>query len=342
MNGLCSKSCSNCVQKSICGGCSLCEAAICNKVCSKCMVLCAKRPESIPYINSIGGTGIILKENKDIELNVYHIPIIPDRMIKLPKYEIMPIIALHGGNMFAKNGEKINKSYLEKGYCEALNIDKRTEAVVEFYVKDRTLEGFWDKRSDIYKELKSMKVKAVITPNFSVYEDVPRIDHLYNIKRSTIVYNEMIEEGINAIPDIVWFTKEDLDRWCEAIRKSDIKVIAFSFQVVDVQLKASNIWQGYITGFRYMCKKINKNIKIITIGVSSSRRVDEIFKASNGHQIYVLNQAAYVQSRRGMISEGRISDTKIDRGNLLEKNISYFNGIYAKMNEIYKRKGGDR
>ncbi|WP_051624306.1 DUF4417 domain-containing protein [Clostridium akagii] len=333
MNGLCNKRCSKCVEKGTCGGCSLCEASICNKGCSKCMVLCAKRPESIPYINSIGGTGIVLKNNREIKLSSYHIPVLPDRMINIPKYEMMPIIALHGGNMFAKNGEKINKSYLEKGYCKALNIDTRTEAIVEFYVKDRTLEGFWDKRKVIYDELKKMNVKAVITPNFSVYEDVPRIDHLYNIKRSSVVYNEMIDEGINAIPDIVWFTKEDLDRWIEAIGKSNIKTIAFSFQVVGVQLKASNIWQSYLTGFRYICKKINKDIKIITIGVSSTQRIEEIFKAANGHEIYVLNQA------RGVISEARLSDTTTSRDDLLEKNIIYFNEFYAKMNEIYRREG---
>ena len=340
MSGLCSKCCSKCVEKSICGGCSLCEASICSKKCSNCMVLCAKRPESIPYINSIGGTGLVLKANKEIKLNSYHIPVLPDRMINTPKYEVMPIIALHAGNMFATNGEKINKSYLEKGYRKALNIDKRTEAIIEFYVKDRTLEGFWDKRKGIYEELKRMNVKAVITPNFSVYEDVPRIDHLYNIKRSTIVYNEMIDEGINAIPDIVWYTKEDLDRWQEAINRSDIRVIAFSFQVVGVQLKASNIWQSYLTGFRYICKKINRNIKIITIGVSSTERIEKIFKAANGHELYILNQAAYVQSRRGVVSEGRLRDITTSRDVLLEKNVLYFNRIYTKMNELYKRKGG--
>ena len=342
MHGLCRKNCSKCVEQAVCGGCSLCEASICSKGCNKCMVLCPKKPESIPYINSIGGTKIVLKDNKKIELTSYHIPVLPDKMITKPKYSLMPIIALHAGNMFSKNGEKINKSYLDKGFCEALNIHEKTEAIVEFYIKDRTLEGFWDKRKHIYEDLKKMNVKAVITPNFSVYEDVPRIDHLYNIKRSSVVYNEMITEGLNAIPDIVWYTKEDLDRWIEAINKSNIKLIAFSFQVVGIGLKASNIWKSYITGFRYLCNKISRDIQILTIGVNSTQRIKAIFKAANCHKIYILNQAAYVQSRRGVLSEGRVRDITTNRNTLFEKNVLYFNKTYTKMNEIYKRKGGIR
>ena len=85
-----------------------------------------------------------------------------------------------------------------------------------------------------------MKLKAVIAPNFSVYEDTPRVEHLYNIRRSIIIYNELIDYGINAIPDISWYNINDLDFWIEKLNNSECSIIAFSFQVVDVRLKASN------------------------------------------------------------------------------------------------------
>ena len=109
--------------------------------------------------------------------------------------------------MFSRNGEKINNSYTKDGYASALNIDPKTKAVLEFYVKDRTLEGFWDKRKSIYPVLKEMGFIAVIAPNYSVYEDAPRVDHMYNIKRSMIVYNELVENEIPAVPDVSWYNK---------------------------------------------------------------------------------------------------------------------------------------
>ncbi|WP_419749092.1 hypothetical protein ACNULB_15490 (plasmid) [Clostridium perfringens] len=33
------------------------------------------------------------------------------------------------------------------------------------------------------------------------------MEHIYNIQRSKTVYNEMIREGLPAIPDIPWYSK---------------------------------------------------------------------------------------------------------------------------------------
>jgi hypothetical protein len=164
------------------------------------------------------------------------------------------------------------------------------------------------------------------------------MDHLYNIKRSTVVYNELLDEGINAIPDVSWFNRNDIDRWCDEINKKAIKNISFSFQVVDVQLKASNLWKTYLLGFRYLCENINPEVNIIVAGVTSHRRLIDIFAAAPGRRISILNQSAYVQSMRGMLSENRQSELRLPRNVVFERNLAYFNKIYAEMNS--DRNGG--
>lgn len=330
MEGLCGAKCSKCALSKQCGGCSCCEASLCGHECRQCYALCSKRVESIPYLHSIGGVDINLSENEDVELPG-HIPILPDSFRIRPRYDIMPLIGIHGGNMLSLNGEKINPIYIDKGFAGALNLDPRTEAVLQFYVKDRTLEGFWDNRSNIYADLVTMKFKAIISPNFSVYEDAPRMDHLYNIKRTTIIYNEMLEAGLNAIPDISWYSKNDLDRWIEEINKNDIKAIAFSFQVVNVELKASNLWKEYLLGFRYLCQEIDPGIRIIIIGITSPRRYKAVCKAAAGRNISILNQSAFIQSRRGMLSEKREANKELTKEQLFERNIMYFNELYNKI-----------
>lgn len=337
MSGLCGNNCGRCVLKNkYCGGCSLCEAAVCNKECKSCYALCFNRPEAYSYLRSIGGPKFELRENLKFKIDA-HIPILPDRFQEKPKYEIMPTIAVHGGNMFARNGGQINPGYLEKGYAGALNIDERCEAILEFYVKDRTLEGFWDNRKEIYKGLIDMKFKAVISPNFSVYEDAPRLDHLHNIKRTTVIYNEMMDEGINAIPDVSWYNKKDLDRWINEINKNEVRTIAFSFQVVDVKLKASNIWKNYLSGFRYLCENIDPKTKTLIIGISSPRRLLEVHKAASGQSISIINQSAFVQSRRGMLSEGRMQNSRLSKDELFERNMIYFNKVYEEMNVAFTK-----
>ena len=325
MVGLCSFNCDKCNYKEYCGGCSLCEAAICKHYCSRCEALCPHRIAAIKYFDSLKGPYFSLLENHNIELPK-NIPVLPDKLnVKINK-NIIPVIGVHAGNMFSRNGRKINNRYLEKGYAGALNVDPNIKAILEFYTKDRTLEGFWENRMNIYNDIKKLEFYAVISPNYSVYEDAPRIDHLYNIKRTAIVYNEMIERGINAVPDISWYGINDLERWCNEINKSKCKVISFSFQVVDIALKASTTWKNYLLAFRYLCQNISPDVKIIIAGIISHRRIEQIQLATTACQsIHILNQSAYVQSRRGILSETMDKYDDINFDELFLKNLNFYN-----------------
>lgn len=330
---LCNKDCCKCINFNRCGGCSLCEAAICDRNCKICGTVCMKRGASVVYANKIISTDIKLLKGKYEELP-YFIPILPDRLKKILHYKITKYIAIHAGVVFKKTGRGIRRIYKENGFHKALNVDERCKGILEFYVKDRTLEGFWDERDneEIFKDIKELNV-TVIAPNYSLYEDAPRIEHLYNIKRSMIMYNKLIEHGINAIPDIAWYNKNDLDFWIKEINNCGCDIIAYSFQVVDVRLKASNKWKHYLAAFRYLCNNINVDT-IIVVGVNSEARMQEIRKVVPGKiKIAVLNQAAYIQSQRGMYSKGRVQDKTTEKSALFEKNIEYFNSIYQILNK---------
>ncbi|OPZ95095.1 MAG: hypothetical protein BWY74_00061 [Firmicutes bacterium ADurb.Bin419] len=329
-NGLCGNNCNTCILKNVCGGCSFCEASICQRNCNRCSATCFIRDpfHTKLYFTSIGGPEIDLRKNRAIDLPA-HIPILPDKLQNTPDYEVIPFIAVHGEKLLANNGEKINHRYLDKGYSGALNLNPDTKAILEFYVKDRTLEGFWDNRKSIYKDLKKLNFSSVISLNFSVFEDAPRADHLQNIKRSSIVYNELLDAGISAIPDIAWYNINDLKRWAAAINAANIKMIAFSFQTVDVGLKTSNAWKSYLLGFRYLCQNISSDIKILVAGIATPFKVYELHKASQGQSIHILNNSAYIQARRGMRSESRIQDKGLTFEELFHENIKYFNMAYS-------------
>jgi len=328
--GLCGNNCNTCILKSVCGGCSFCEASICQRKCNHCSSTCFIRDpfHTKLYFTSIGGPDIELKKNRALDLPV-HIPILPDKLQNTPDFEIIPFVAVHGEKLLSNNGEKINQRYLDKGYAGALNLSPKTKAILEFYVRDRTIEGFWDNRKSIYTDLKNLNFSSVISLNFSVFEDAPRADHLQNIKRSSIVYNELLDAGISAIPDIAWYNIEDLKRWAAAINTSNIKMIAFSFQTVDVGLKTSNAWKSYLLGFRYLCQNISSNIKILVAGISTPFKVYELHRASQGQSIHILNNSAYIQARRGMRSENRLQDKGLTFDELFHENIKYFNMAYS-------------
>lgn len=301
----------------------------CKEDCHQCFSLCPKRGCSFAYIKKLG-TDTKLLSNERYELPD-HVAILPDRLTEA--LTVNEVIGIHAGNMFSSNGENITNGYLSRGLMGAINTKNEIQGVLEFYVKDRTLEGFWDNRKAIYEQLKVFQWRAVIAPNFSVYEDAPRVDHIYNIRRSRIVYNELRQHDLPAVPDISWYNQIDLDNWIRDINTNDLKTISFSFQVVDVRLKASNLWKHYLMGFKYLCQRLNEDIQIIVTGIVSPVRLQAVKRAAGKRKLIVLNQTAYVQSRRGMLSElGQEAPKEMTKNEILLQNIKYFDAEYMKMN----------
>lgn len=329
---LCKRDCERCTLQLHCQGCSLCEMPFCNNDCHRCFALCPKRPASFGFLKSVGGGEIRVAGNEQMRLPVC-IPVLPDHF--QTTMHVRDIIGVHGGNMMTSNGEQVARVYRQRGLQGALNLAKPVEGVLQFYVKDRTLEGMWDNRNEIYRQLLEFPWKAVIAPNFSVYEDAPRMDHLYNMKRSSIVYNEMLEVGLPAVPDISWYNRIDLDQWIREIVRNGVKIIAFSFQTVSTQSKATNTWRHYLMGYHYLLSRIPDDVEVIIAGIVSPDRLQTLRTAGNGrNRISVLNQTTYVQSRRGVLSNkpGEPAPEEMEKNQILLRNIDFYEDVYEKLN----------
>ena len=328
---LCGRDCNSCTMQLHCQGCSLCEYLFCDKECHRCFSLCPNRAASYPYLMNIGGGKVELKPNKINVLPAF-IPVLPDRFPVRTKTQ--EIIGIHGGNLLSSNGERVAKVYRNKGLQEALNLDNPVKGVLQFYVKDRTIEGFWDKRKELYKQLKEFPWEAIISPNFSVYEDAPRIDHLYNIKRSNVIYNELLEEGFPTVPDISWYNRIDLDQWIREINDSNINTISYSFQTVSTTTKAANIWRHYLMGYEYLMKNVPSDVNVIIAGISSPERLRYVRMAGKQeNRISILNQTAYIKSRRGELAEkeGKDMQGDLNKEQIFARNIEFYKNEYIKL-----------
>lgn len=327
MKNLCERDCNICNLKMRCQGCSLCDMPFCQYDCDRCFSLCPRQGSSYRYLKEVNGGEIDLQENCSLNLPEL-IPVLPDHMPDA--INVGEIVGIHGSNFFSSNGERVAPVYMRKGLQGALNTLNPIKGVLQFYVKDRTLEGFWDKRSQIYNQLRDFPWAAVIAPNFSVYEDAPRIDHLYNIKRSSIVYNELLDAGFPAVPDISWYNKIDLDQWIQEINSKKVKCIAFSFQSVGTGLRASNLYVHYLAAFKYLTERIPMSTEIIIAGMVSAKRI-ELLKANCTNPLSVLNQSAYVHSRRGVLSHtGEKASMDLSKNEIFKKNLEFYMQSYRR------------
>ena len=183
--------------------------------------------------------------------------------------------------------------------------------------------------------MKEQNLRAIITPNFSLYEDAPRSEHLYNIQRVKRVYNEMIQEGLPVILDVVWATNEDLEFWINEINKSNIKTIAFSFMNVDTRLKASNAWRHYLLRYKILISRIPSDVEIIVAGISSIERAAEIRRISENRKISIMHQAAWVNSRKGFsIKYKNQLDRSISKDEIFQMNLDFYNESYKNEKEV--------
>lgn len=341
-DSLCGRNCDRCKMKikGTCNGCSMCDISLCK--CNKetrrrCLVICPNKLGSFNLTQQLQlvNEGRSLSENRRYRFPDY-IPIMPDRIKTQFDFEsVENHIGIHGEFLLSASGEELSPIYNIRGYKGALGIERDdVKGIAEFYIKDRALEGFWNNRKTIYDQLKKQKFEAVITPNFSLYEDAPRIEHIYNFQRVKTVYNEMIENNIPAILDVVWATEEDLSHWIDEINKSDIKTIAFSFMNVDTRLKASNAWRHYLLGYKILVKSIRSEVNILIAGISSNKRIVEIVKASENRNIFILNQAAWVNSRKGFSMENREQlNRSITKDQIFQMNMDYLSREYRQIKE---------
>lgn len=94
---------------------------------------------------------------------------------------------------------------------------------VHFYEDDVNFERIWRTPHKYLERLK--KFKGVISPDFSVYRDMPLVMQLWNIFRSRAIANWLIENGVYVIPNIRFGDSRTTEIACDGIDTNSIIAI---------------------------------------------------------------------------------------------------------------------
>lgn len=88
---------------------------------------------------------------------------------------------------------------------------------IHFYEDDVAFERIWNTPNKYLPIIK--KFKGVITPDFSVYRDMPLVMQQWNIYRSRAIGHWLQENGVSVIPDIRFGDERTYDVFCAGIQK---------------------------------------------------------------------------------------------------------------------------
>lgn len=98
------------------------------------------------------------------------------------------------------------------------------ERIVHFFLYDYNFENIW-KDTEKYVELLS-KYKGVLTPDFSMYTEMPYAVQIYNTFRNRWCGAYMASKGIRVIPTVAWSDSGSFDFCFKGIPKGSVVAVS--------------------------------------------------------------------------------------------------------------------
>jgi len=165
----------------------------------------------------------------------------------------------------------------------------------------------------------------VLTPNYSMYANQPRTEHLLNFRRNLLIATELADAGVAAVPNLYWFRKEDLDRyldWCERTRPA---AVATNLQT----LRTEGDWDFGLPGLTYLAQNLAPSVAVIVTGASRRDRIGTLLELF-GPRLHLVSQNAQQYARHGaqMTPSGRL-DSPARVTDLFAANVRYYAGLLA-------------
>ena len=111
---------------------------------------------------------------------------------------------------------------------------------IHFYVDDYQFERIWN---DPHKYIEILRpYDCVLTPDFSLYMDMPMSMKIWNVFRSRLIGQMMQDEGLTVIPTVSWAEPETFDFCFDGLPEGG--VLSISTVGVKQNAHAFDIWKA--------------------------------------------------------------------------------------------------
>ncbi len=198
---------------------------------------------------------------------------------------------------------RIDEINLEK--IELIGYDKlcdnKTECIVHFFMDDYKFEAMWKNPEPRIEKLK--EYKAVLTPDFSVYTEMPLSIKLYNTFRSRWCGAYLQEKGLKVIPTVSWGEPNTFWFCFDGIPKGSIVAVS----TIGIRKEKNLFMQGY----EEMMRKI-KPKAVICYGnpfeEMSGKIITVDYAQTNNYQKYYT-----FQSKQSLISKDNVFNMHIKK-----------------------------
>ena len=191
---------------------------------------------------------------------------------------------------------------------QAMGLRPEQLAVLVGYGTDPLVEAYWTRRRSegLVEAIASQQWDLVLAPNYSVYGNQPRAEHLLNFRRNLLVAAELAQVGVPAVPNLYWFRLEDLERYASWLSEAVPVAVAVNCQT----FRSASDWDAMLLpGLLYLAMVLDElalDTRVVLTGISRAERLRPVLAAFRD-RLHVISQNPVQYARHGavMTEEGR-------------------------------------
>lgn len=272
--------------------------------CAACPVRCGSRTDIGDWMQDAGGSlsfsGLRVPGTLPAGLprfipQVASIPAIPrlDAVLGWPAYAtgLRRVFSWRTHRMYPKAAGRRARDVLGLGAGQM--------AVLAMYGDDPLVEGYWTWRRarGLDAAVAAQQWDLVLAPNFSVYGDQPRAEHLINMRRSLLAAAELAAAGALAVPNVYWYRLEDLRRWADWAGEAEVPAVAVNAQT----MRGRADWDSWLwPGLCWLAEHLPAGLPVILTGLSRPDRI-RAAAALLGPRLTVISQCPYQYAVHGAV-----------------------------------------
>jgi hypothetical protein len=228
-------------------------------------------PATAKYLRSVGGP-----EFDTISAASVVLPALPKYLPQLRTRHALAgsldesIYAVRGDVAIGRRAKVLRADELRA----VVGLSATQKLVLVLFCKDDVLERLWEESAVVLTGIAEAGYHLVVAPSYSTWTPRPRTEHLYNLKRSLIIYSALQRLGVPAVPRVAWVTRHDVQRfalWLEA--NPCVELVA----VDSATYRSERDWRRLLDGLELLERLTLGRLRYLINGPTKPARHADVF-----------------------------------------------------------------
>lgn len=140
---------------------------------------------------------------------------------------------------------------------------------------DRLMDALELRLGDVGDLLAAYEPDFVFAPNFSIYDNYPRMDQLFRAKFRWVGLERMQEAGLRVVPSVCFITSLDFRNQTAWMRENRCDVMLMNFQTQAVTTQTA-MWNAYIKSACAVRDALGWPVQLIAYGAAGDTRLKSV------------------------------------------------------------------